>query len=52
MPSGIGSWRELGVEVQQCPLRPGAGEVARSGGEGQEEEEEEEEGGAESYLKT
>ena len=39
--------RELAVEVQQCPLRSGAGEEARSGGGGEEEEEE----GAESYLK-
>ena len=32
--AGIGSWRELAVEVQQCPLRSGAGEEARSGGGG------------------
>ena len=39
-----GSWRELAVEVLQCPLRSVAGEEARSGG-GEREE------GAESYLK-
>ena len=46
-PLGAGAGG-LAVEVEQCPLRSGAGEEARSGGE--EEEEEEEEEGAESYL--
>ena len=41
-----GPWSGLAVEFEQCPLRSGAGEEARSGGgEGEEEE------GAESYLK-
>ena len=56
MPTDIGRlllrshWdRELAVEVQQCPLRSGAGEEARTRRRGGEEEEEG--GGAESYLK-
>ena len=32
VPTEIGSWRELAVEVQQCPLRSGAGEEARRRG--------------------
>ena len=58
MPTDIGRWllrssgthwdRELAVEVQQCPVRSGAGEEARRRGG---EEEEEGGGGAESYLK-
>ena len=52
-PADIGRWLlrstgahwdgELAVEVQQCPLRSGAGEEARRRGGGE---------GAESYLKS
>ena len=56
MPTDIGRWllrssgahwdRALAVEVQQCPLRSGAGEEARRRGG-----EKEEGGGVESYVK-
>ena len=49
-PTGIGSWQELAVEVQQCPLRSGAGEEARRGGAEKEGEEKRREV-VESYVK-
>ena len=51
--SGIlfGIYSDICLEVQQCPLRSGAGEEARRRRGGEEEKEKAAEEGAESYLK-